>query len=386
VLSLLNRARAAEEANRHEEARDLADQGILLADRATISIGTRACLHEVAGRSRSDLWDLDALEHYQAALELYEKIPGAQCDIARVSTSLAAMLALQVTDLDRAEQLLLRSIDLQTKCAPSVSLFFEYAVLLEVLHQECRTGDAAPWIEKADAVVMASSPPDPNDAAIMCRIRANFAADVGNVTAAIEWEKKGLSELAKAAPHDTLSGRLAVTYERLATLEQARANYAESLEYFVKMSELPRTKSIHVDFDNESQLSLHFGYEAASSPKLTEHDKRHGLVSAHAGKALFPSELPPVEACRAEPAGLRRGLLNRYDGVSERFEHCLEHRTSKEGHSVGVTIRVEHGIVVAAEAVGAHAEPALLRCLVETAVGYEHPTDKLSEFERLSVD
>jgi hypothetical protein len=43
-------------------------------------------------------------------------------------------------------------------------------------------------------------------------------------------------------------------------------------------------------------------------------------------------------------------------------------------------LRVVGGKVVAVEALGRRTEPSVLRCIVDAALGWEHPTEKYNEF------
>jgi tetratricopeptide (TPR) repeat protein len=387
VDALLERALQAHDAERYAEARDLARKGRELTATVHVAPRTLAMLHETEGAALLALAiDFDARERLEAALELWENIPGAERDVARVCRRVAITLAFPVVELDRAEQLLRRSIELAKKYNPTDTseLLGAHFVLLDVLDQECRSADARPLIEAAEALVNTRQPKRRMDAQGLCRVRSQFAENEGDLDAAIEWERRGLDELASLRSSDDVLQLRRVIFERMASLERGRGNYAAALELVEK--EIAIASEGAPGASEEHAGTLHLAYVAARDPRLAEHDRKHELFSARAGVALFPAELPKTGACHPEPPGRRLGKLNRYRAVSELSEYCLKDRSARSrGQSINVAFRLVEGKAVAVEAVGRLADPEVLRCVLNAVLSFEHPTDKYNEFESMTL-
>jgi len=381
VKSLLDRAQQAADAERYAEARDLARRALELTETVRVAPRILATLHETEGMALWHLEDLDAQEAFETAAMLWEQIPGAERDIARVTRWLANTFVFPLIELERAERLLRRSIELTTKVDPTDTggLFFAHHLLLEVLWQECRTTEALPLIEAADAIVKNQRPVDPWHTAAIHRIRANFAENAGDIPLAIEEEKRVLEEFARAESKVHVQGNMDLSLAILTQLERNRGNYEAMRTYVERRVELAGA-SPNLELALELALELYWAYLATRDPRLAEHAAKHSLVSAQVGAALFPKTLPTKGACRPEEKPYR-GLMHRYRAVSERAEPCLKGRSKpSEGHPILITLRTVNGKVVAADAVGHLADPPVVRCIAEAALGYEHPIDKYSEF------
>jgi len=381
VKSLLDQAQRANDAERYAEARDVARRALELTQTVRVAPRILATLHETEGTARWHLDRVDARESFEAALILWEQVPGAERDIARVSWRLADTLVGPVVELERAERLLRRSIELTTKVDPTdtLGLLVPYQALLLVLWQECRTAEALPLIEAADAVVKNQRPVDPLYTAAIHRLRASFAANAGDISLAIEEEKRALEQLAGAESKEDMQDQVDVSLYLLAQFERNRGNYAAMRTYVGRRFELAGA-SPNLELERELALELYWAYLATRDPRLAEHGAKHSLVSAQAGEALYPKSLPTMGACRPEEKPYR-GSMHRYRGVSERAEPCLKDRSKRsEDHPILITLRTVRGKVIAADAVGRLADPPVVRCIAEAALGYEHPIDKYTEF------
>src|SRR5688572_9936656 len=380
VTALLAQGRRASDAEHYEEARDLARRGLALTKQVHVPLRTMADLHRLEAHALFMLNDTECQQAFEAVLRIYEKIPGAERDVVSASEDLAMSLIGPVMDLERAEALLERTFDLASRFAPDYDLVFAHWMLLELFHQECRTADALPLLEKVDALVKSQSPVEPTRVQTLCRMRANFAANQGDIAGAIAWEKRGLDELTRAESKEDVTGLRDVAYSVLADLERDRGNYVESRGYVERRMELAAKRRIG-DFERALLAEeLHWAYRASADPRLAEHDAKHGFVSAHAGEPLFPAKLPEQGACHPEAAKPPRGALHRYSAVSERADGCFLDSKRPEGERIPIHLRVVGGKVVAVEVLGRRTEPSVLRCIADAALGYEHPTEKYNEF------
>jgi len=387
VLAVLNEGHRASRANRYEEALRLARQGLAMTREVRVTPNMVAALYELEGHCLFMLDDIDAQRAFAAALERFEKLPGAEREVARVSSALAMSLLLPVMELERVEALLRRAIDLRARFEPanSADLVRDYSYLVELYHQECRTAEALPLLDKAEALVE-RQPPDPYQSAIWFRLRANFAANQGDLAGAVAWEKRALDEISRLELTEPAASFMSVDLELLAEHELARGNYVEALAYVERRAELAG-KRHPSDFETADLAeAMHWAYLARKDARLAEHDAKHGFVATRVGEELFPPKLPQAGACHPELAKPPVGKLHRYSAVVRRAEACLKESKRAEHERIAFLMRVQAGKVIAVEALGRRAETPVLRCVADAVLGYEHATEKYNEFAYVSVE
>lgn len=355
----LGKARKELDAGHAREARQLTDAALT----RRVSAKTRAELLTLAAESSWDDPEADKRADHEAALAAWEAIPGSDEQVAEA----LVMLAMLIEDYDfpESERAVLRAISIRERLhGPDHEILqIPFALLIDIYDQQCRVAELERTLERL-AHVVAAHPKLSSAAFYVARSRAVIDRRLAKLDAAMDGMQKALDA---SDPNDR--GRPA-TAVLLADYARETARYSDHLRF---LEQSPEFHGEHLDRHNA--LRLHFAYVAIADPRRAAHAEKYRILVASAGEELFPTELPPIEAC-VPITGQRNGWLFKVDLDDERLKPCFNSppaRSSPADTRILTLMRVGQGRVVAAQAAGIDLDEKTLDCVAHTAIGIEVP-------------
>jgi tetratricopeptide (TPR) repeat protein len=354
----LAEAQAALTSERYAEAREIA-QATVEKYNASLTPRTRAELLEAIADAQAQLRSADEAAAYQLALSAWEQVSDADDDLARIAAHRGIRAQTIELDWARAEQLYLQAFTLhERRHGPEGSAALpELHALIDLYNQQCRIDDLQAMIERLVRVYHAHS--DSRSGFFLDRFRGYVARRRGDLPKAISLMQRGLDAL---VGEETLR---AATSESLREMALDAGHYQDGLRFLRIDAEL--TEAL---LDPVPALQLHFGYSAVGdNKKRAAHDAKYEIVFSRAGRALFPSPLPAIEACVPTPNS-ENGWFFKPRKVIELARACFESEPDVE---VKWLMRVEKGAVVAAEVASIGAKPATVQCAAKALIGAPVP-------------